>query len=158
MSMFTSPGAAGGGWTVADADGHLVVIDVHSLERDIPTSLGDRDAIKATVHDITAGETFDDTLIFPKVLIGSLKTRIGQKVLGTIGQGVAKPGQNAPWVLFDASGDPAAVDQATAYLTGQVATTLTAADPAPAAAAGQKVDLTGKTPAQVAALKELGLA
>lgn len=160
MSMFTSPGAAGGGWSVADSDGHLVVIDVQSHERDIPTSLGDRDAVKATVHDIDAGDTFEDVLIFPKVLIGALKSRVGQKVLGTIGQGVAKPGQNPPWVLFDASGDPVAVDRATAYLTGQVADSLTPpADPAPAAtAAGQKVDLTGKTPAQVAALKELGLA
>ncbi len=107
---------AGEGFVVADANGHLVVIEVHSLETGIVTSLGDRDAIRATVHDITAEHTYEDTLIFPKVLIGSLKSRIGQKVLGTIGQGVAKPGQNAPWVINDASGD-AAAGVATAYLT-----------------------------------------
>ena len=161
MSMFASPGAAGGGWSVADAEGHLVVIEVQSLERDIPTSLGDKDAIRATVHDITAGETFDETLIFPRVLIGSLKSRIGQKVLGTIGKGVAKPGQSPPWMLFDASADQASVDAATAYLTGQVSAALTAPEPQPQpqpAAAAVAVDLTGKTPAQIAALKEMGLA
>jgi len=113
---FASPGAAGDGFVVADANGHLVVIEVHSLETGIVTSLGDRDAIRATVHDITAEHTYEDTLIFPKVLIGSLKSRIGQKVLGTIGQGVAKPGQNAPWVINDASGDQAAAAAAVAYL------------------------------------------
>ncbi len=162
MSQFASPGAAGGGWAVADAEHHLLVIDVHSLEKDIPTSLGDKDAIKATVHDITDQETHDDVLIFPKVLIGSLKGRIGQKVLGTVGKGVAKPGQSPPWILFDAAGDQESVDKATAYLTGQVAESLAAPEPAPAAAAAAPVaggiDLTGKTPAQVAALKEMGLA
>ncbi len=164
MSMFASPGAASGGWAVADAENHLVVIDVHSHESGIVTSLGEKDAIKATVHDITDQETYEDTLIFPKVLVGSLKGRIGQKVLGTLGKGVAKPGQNAPWVLFDAAGDPAAVDQATKYLTGQVAATITSPEPAPVAtqvvdpSKGNPVDLTGKTPEQIAALKAMGLA
>ena len=161
MSMFASPGATGGGWAVADAENHLVVVEVHSHEQNIPTSLGDRDAIKATVHDITDGESHDDVLIFPKVLVGSLKNRVGQKVLGTVGKGVAKPGQNAPWVLFDAAADKKSVDAATAYLTGQVAESLTTPDPTPAAApaaAGPAVDLTGKTPEQIAALKEMGLA
>lgn len=165
MSMFASPGAATGGWAVADAENHLVVIDVHSHETGIVTSLGEKDAIKATVHDITDQATYEDTLIFPKVLVGSLKSRVGQKVLGTLGKGVAKPGQNAPWVLFDAAGDPAAVDQATKYLTGQVADSLAAtAPPSPVPtpvvdpAKGNPVDLTGKTPEQVAALKAMGLA
>ena len=47
MSMFASPGAASGGWAVADAENHLVVIDVHSHETGIVTSLGEKDAIKA---------------------------------------------------------------------------------------------------------------
>ena len=161
MSMFASPGSAGGGWAIADAENHLVVVDVHSHEQNIPTSLGDRDAIKATVHDITEQDTFEDVLIFPKVLVGSLKNRVGQKVLGTIGKGVAKPNQSPPWVLFDAATDKKSVDAATAYLTGQVAESLTTPDPtpaAPAAAAGPAVDLTGKTPEQIAALKEMGLA
>lgn len=154
MTMFTSPGTATTGWTVADSEGHLVVIDVQSHELNVVTSLGERDAIKATVHDITDSETHDEVLIFPKVLVGSLKGRVGQKVLGTIGKGVAKPGQNAPWVLFDASTDTGAVDKATAYLLGSVSTSLTA----PAAAASGGIDLTDKTPEQIAALKEMGLA
>ncbi len=129
---FAAPGAAGDGFVVADANGHLVVIEVHSLETGVLTSLGDRDAIRATVHDVTAEHTYEDTLIFPKVLIGSLKSRIGQKVLGTIGQGVAKPGQNAPWIIQDASGDAAASAQAVAYLekwkSGEFASPEPAAD------------------------------
>ena len=127
---FASPGAAGDGFVVADANGHLVVIEVHSLETGVVTSLGDRDAIRATVHDITDEHTFEDTLIFPKVLIGSLKSRIGQKVLGTIGQGVAKPGQNAPWIINDASGDQAAAAKAVAYLEKRKAGEFSSPEPA----------------------------
>ena len=157
MSMFTSPGSSGGGWSAADSEGHLVVVEVQGYETGVITANGERDAVKATVHDIDDAATYDDVLIFPKVLVGSLKGRVGQKVLGTIGKGVAKPGQNAPWVLFDASTDTSAVDKATAYLTGQVADSLAAAPAATPAAAG-KVDLAGKTPEQIAALKEMGLA
>lgn len=140
---FASPGAAGDGFVVADANGHLVIIAVHSLETGIVTTLGERDAIKATVHDIDAGHTYEDTLIFPKVMIGSLKGRIGQKVLGRIGQGTAKPGQNPPWIIADASGDPAAVQAATAYLDAYKANGFTAPEPvaAPPAAPAPTVDL-----------------
>ena len=114
------------------------------------TSLGDRDAIRATVHDVTAEHTYEDTLIFPKVLIGSLKSRIGQKVLGTIGQGVAKPGQNAPWIIQDASGDAAAASKAVAYLEKWKAGEFTA----PATPAGDD-PLASLTPEQRAALAAL---
>jgi len=49
-------------------------------------------------------------------MVGALKGRVGQKVLAHLGQGQAKPGQSAPWVLEDASGDAGAVAQAEAYL------------------------------------------
>lgn len=155
-NMFTGPAATGDGWDLNTAVGHLLVIEPHVHETGIVTSLGERDAVRATVHDITAAATLDDVLIFPKVMVAALKTRVGTKVLGTLGQGVAKPGQKPPWLLFDASGDPDAVAKASAYLTGQVAATLT--PPAAAPAAAGKVDLTGKTPEQVAALKSMGLA
>jgi uncharacterized membrane protein len=44
-----------------------------------------------------------------------------------------KPGQTAPWVLKDASGEPKAVEAATAYLTGQVAAQIAAPAAAPVA-------------------------
>jgi len=155
MSMFAAPGTASDGFSVKDANGHLVVIEVHAHETGIVTSLGDKDAIRATVHDVDAGETHTDALLFPKVLIGSLRDRIGQKVLGRIGQGNAKPGQSAPWVLLDESGNPDSVAKATAYLTGAVAASL-AAPAAPTVtpeAAG--IDLSALSPEVLASLAAL---
>ncbi len=161
---FAAP-AASSGFEMKDHLGHLVVIDVTKLEEGIVTANGTRDAIRGTVHDITLGETFEDTLIWGKVLIGSLSSRIGQRVLAEIGQGNAKPGQNAPWVLVDMSGNPGAVKDATAYLTGQVAKTL--APPAPAAMPADHAmapattatvpvpDLSALTPEQLAAIQGL---
>ena len=182
MTEFASPGASGGSFNVSDHNGHLVVVEVHSYETGIVTSLGEKDAIKATVHDIDAGASTEDALIFPKVLVSSLKGRVGQKVLATVGQGLAKPGQNAPWVLNDASGDPAAAARATAYLAawsaGQFASPAerdanawVAPQPAPAqpatpaqaaqhtaAAAPPQVDLTDpNVVAALAALQAQGL-
>ena len=135
MSTFAAP-AASSGFTPADHDGHLLVIEVHLYQTGIVTSLGEKDAIYATIHDIDLGETFDDALIFPRVLVGSLKSRVGQKVLARLGQGVAKPGQSAPWILNDASGDPKAVTFAEAYLArvAQAGYAPVADTPAPAPA------------------------
>jgi hypothetical protein len=154
--QFAAPGAAGDGFSVADANGHLVVIEVHSLETGVVTSLGERDAISATVHDVDAEHTYEDCLIFPKVMIGSLKSRVGQRVLGTIGQGVAKPGQNPPWIIQDASGDQTQAAKAVAYLEKWKAGEFTA--PEPAAPAVTQVDLTDpKVVAALAALQAQGL-
>lgn len=126
MIEFTSP-ASGGGNVVkpADIEGHLLVVEPTEFVAEMDTSMGKSDAVRVTVHDITDQTTTDDVLWFSRVLVGSLKGRIGQKVLGVMGKGEAKPGQTAPWVLKDASGEPKAVKAATAYLTGQVAATLT---------------------------------
>lgn len=132
MSMFTAPAQASG-FTPADHLGHLLIIEVAGYEPSIQTSLGDKDAVSATIHDVDTGETSEDALIFPKVLVSSLKARIGQTVLATLTQGQAKPGQSAPWTLTDATGDPAAVARATAFLDAHKAGQYAA--PAPAAAA-----------------------
>lgn len=163
MTEFAAPAASGGSFNISEHNGHLVVVEVLSYQTGIVTTLGEKDAISATIHDIDAQVTIEDALIFPKVLVGSLKSRVGQKVLATVGQGVAKPGQNAPWVLNDASGDPAAAARATAYLAayaaGQFAApaaeAAAAAAPvaAPAAAAAPVVDL--NDPSVVAALAAL---
>jgi hypothetical protein len=82
----------------------------------IPTSMGDKDAVRVTIHDITDTATYEDVLWFPKVLVGSLKGRVGQKVLAVLGKGTAKPGQSAPWILVDATTDNDCVQAATTYL------------------------------------------
>lgn len=160
MNEFSAP-AAGGQFNFPDHLGHLLIIEVESYETGIVTSLGEKDAVRAVVHDVDAQETTEDALIFPRVLVGGLKGRVGQKVLGVLGQGVAKPGQNAPWVLNDASGDPAAAARATAYLkawkSGQFAapeqTAAAVADPS-----APPVDLTDpNVQAALAALQAQGL-
>ena len=159
--QFAAPDNSGGFFQPAEMNGHLLVIEVHSVETEVPTVHGPSDAVKATVHDIDAQTTEEDALIFPKVLVSSLRKQVGHKVLGILGQGIAKPGQSAPWVLNDASGDAAAAARATAYLAALAAGQFSApevatpapAPAAPAAAAPPQVDLTD--PNVVAALAQL---
>ena len=146
---FAAP-ASSTGLDFNELNGHLVIIDVEGYETGIVTANGDRDAIRGTLHDVDGNETHEDVLIFPKVLVGSLKPRVGQKVLGTIGQGVAKPGQNAPWIITDASGDAAAASKAVAYLEKWKSGEFTA----PATPAGDD-PLASLTPEQRAALAAL---
>ena len=149
--MFTAP-AAGGGSDVrpADLEGHLLIVEPLEYCESIPTSMGDKDAVRVTLHDVTDSATFNDVLWFPKVLVGSLKGRIGQKVLGVLGKGTAKPGQSAPWILIDASTEADAVTAATAYLNS-VAGAQFASDPEIAEVA----EAVGN-PALAAALGKLG--
>jgi hypothetical protein len=128
---FAAPSTGGSGLKPADIEGHLVVIEPTEYIASMTTSFGDKDAIRVTVHDVTTQETHEDVLFFG-ALIGALKPQIGKRVLGVIGKGTAKPGQAPPWTITDASTNAELVAAATAYLTGQVAATITApAGPAP---------------------------
>jgi hypothetical protein len=106
---FSSPASATG-LDLKGLQGALLLIDVHSVESGITTTFGPTDAVRADVAVLDgplAGETYTDTLIFPKVLQSQLRSMVGGKVLGRLGQGQAKPGQSAPWVL----GDPTEADR-----------------------------------------------
>lgn len=102
-SPFAAPAAASG-FDYKEHIGRLLVIEPHSVEEGVPTSLGDKDAIRADIHVID-GETADyaDILVFPRVLQGQLRSRLGQKVIGRLEQGQARPGQNPPWRIAEAS-------------------------------------------------------
>lgn len=131
-SPFASPAAAGGGIQWVDVKGSLVLIEVLSVETGINTSFGATDAVRANVSVVDGdkkGERFDDTLIFPKVLQGQLKSRIGQKVLGRVTQGQAKPGQSAPWMLADAS--EADIKLGTEFLSNSLAAPAAAGNTPP---------------------------
>jgi hypothetical protein len=130
--MFSSPATATG-LDLKALLGSLLLIDVHSQETGINTSFGLSDAIRADVAVLdgdSAGETYNDTLIFPKVLQSQLRSRVGGKVLGRLGQGAAKPGQSAPWTLTE----PTDADKqlAVQWIT-QVSTPSVPEQPAPAA-------------------------
>lgn len=103
---FATPSAPGDGMTWEDHNGSLLLIEVTGQEFKVTTSFGDKDPVRANVHVIDGpgkGESYDDTLVFPTLLVSQLKGQIGQKVLGRLGQGTAKPGQKPPWILGEAS-------------------------------------------------------
>ena len=102
-------------------NGALLYISVNGLKRDIVSDFGTSDAIQADVA-VLDGEhkatTFTDTLIFPKVLVSQLSKSVGAAdpvVVGRLGQGLAKPGKSAPWVLNEPTA--ADIEVATKYET-----------------------------------------
>jgi hypothetical protein len=112
-SDFAAPAAPGGDkLPLADLLGALLMFEVLEERNGIATAFGTSDAIVANVHVLDGplkGGRYDDSLVFPKVLAGQLRPRVGSKVLGRLGHGVAKPGQSAPWVLSEATDDDKAV-------------------------------------------------
>lgn len=107
---FAKPSAPSGGIDFKTLNGALLVVDVLSVEEHVPTvhtRPGEKSpAVKADVYVLdgaNAGEEFVDTLIFPKILQSQLSRNVGQKVIGRLTQGTAKPGQSAPWMLAEAT-------------------------------------------------------
>ena len=111
---FAAPATASGiKWD--EYKGALLLVDVHGLEQAIKTAFGENDAIRADIAVLdgaNAGETYNDTLVFPKVLVSQLRPNVGKKVLGRLGQGQAKSGQSAPWKLDDATEADVAIAKA----------------------------------------------
>lgn len=93
--------AGGGNFDAEELNGSLVVIWPQSVES-VNTVHGEQDAVRANVLVVDgekAGEFIEDGLVFPRVLVSSLRGKVGRQVLGRIGQGIAKPGQSAPWII-----------------------------------------------------------
>ena len=115
--MFQQP-SAGDQVKMAEIVGSLVLIYVHELREDIQTTFGPADAVAADVHVLDgakAGESYENTLIFQKALIGALRGGIGgDPVLGRVSQGTAKPGQSPPYILQPYTQQDAAI--ATAWI------------------------------------------
>lgn len=110
MSPFAKPAEPSSGIDYSQLHGKLLLIKVMSLEDHIPTvhtKPGEKNpAIRGDVTVLDgpqAGQEYPDALIFPKVLQGQLRSRMGQLVLGRLAQGQAKPGQTAPWKLDTAT-------------------------------------------------------
>lgn len=133
---------------VADLAGHLLIITPTEYKTGIQTVHGLAEAVEVEVIDLDTKQTHSSLLWFNVALRNALKNKIGQKVLARIGQGAAKPGKSAPWILVDATGDANAVALANAYLTSAPAPAV--ATPAPVAATG------GITPEVAALLAQLG--
>lgn len=118
MPMFSQP-SQGDKFNVSEHIGSLCLFFVHDVRQDINTGYGSKEAVACDVHVLDgpgAGEIAQDTLLFQGALIGSLRSAAGgDPVLGRIGQGLAKPGQNAPYILSEYTAQDAAL--AEKYLT-----------------------------------------
>lgn len=105
---FKAPSSAAGiEWKTLK--GALLLVKVHGIEAEINTVHGASSAVRADVivlddkGESDAGTSFADTLVFPKVLQSQIKGSVGGMVLGRLGQGEAKKGQSAPWMLSEAT-------------------------------------------------------
>lgn len=108
---FSNPAQASG-ITWDDHLGRLLLIEPKDVEKDIQTTFGLKDAVRADITVIDADdapEEYPDALIFPGVLISQTRSLIGEQVLGRLAQGAAKPGQKPPWKLLEATDDDIAV-------------------------------------------------
>lgn len=130
-SPFAPPGTPSDPINWSEYMGALLIVKPLSIETGIQTVHGAASAIRASVSVLdgpNGGKRMEDVLVFPRMLQAQLKTRIGQMVLGRLGQGQAKPGQTAPWVLNAATPD----DEQTAqrFLSQSSAPSAPAAAPA----------------------------
>lgn len=126
MSSFATPSAPSAGIKWENHKGALLLVEPLSFEAGIQTAFGTADAVKANVAVIDgagAGEKYEETLIFPKLLASQTKGQIGQKVLGRLSQGAAKPGQSAPWLLEPATPEDVAKAEAWVAQNAQPAVT-----------------------------------
>ena len=128
---FSAPSGNTESVKVADLNGHLLIVEPIEYKTGIPTVHGDADAIEVRINDLDTGHTHESVLFFNVALKNALKSKVGQKVLARIGQGTAKPGKSAPWILLDATGDADAVAKANAFIAGASAPAV--ATPAPSA-------------------------
>jgi hypothetical protein len=90
----------------SDLDGSLLLFTVHAIENGIVTVHGEAQAARVDVVVLDgahAGRRYEDVRVFPKVLISQVKPSLGGMVMGRLGQGTAKPGQHAPWLLEEAT-------------------------------------------------------
>ena len=142
---FSAPSSSTESVKVADLAGALLIIEPIEHKVGIQTVHGETDAIEVNLVDLDNNKTYNNVLFFNVALKNALKAKVGQKVLARIGQGVAKPGKSAPWILNDATGDAAAVAKANAFIGGATA-------PAPAVVTTPE----GITPEVAALLAQLG--
>jgi hypothetical protein len=138
--MATAAPAESSGFSFEDHKGDLLLIVPTSRQEGIATTFGDKSAIGGYIAVLDGehkGDVYDDTLIFPLVLQGQLKSYVeanaraianGKTVLdeavtqvvGRLIQGVAKPGQKPPWKIDNPTeGDLETAGKYIAYVAEQ---------------------------------------
>jgi hypothetical protein len=105
---FNDPATGGGGekLPLQELLGALLIFSVHEETGEILTEYGPAKAVRCDVAVLDGahkGDTYNDTLIFPRKLQAQLRTSVGAKVLGRLAQGEKQPGKNPPWQLNPAT-------------------------------------------------------
>lgn len=106
MTSFAQP-TGGDGFPIGEHLDHLVIYTPKEYQKDVPTTFGDKDAVLADVACVDCEEEWNDALAFQGRIISVTKNRIGELVLGRIGQVATRPGQNPAWVLSPFSDEDA---------------------------------------------------
>jgi hypothetical protein len=111
-------------------NGALVIVEPIELVKDINTSVGITDAVRANVSVVEgdhAGATYTGALIFARVMQGQLRDKWGRMILGRVARGEPlKPGQDPPWLLEEARAGDA--DRATEFLARRTTSQLSGPD------------------------------
>lgn len=152
MSNFAELNSGGETPKVADLANQLLIITPVEYKTGIQTVHGEADAVEVNVINLDKNTEYQGILFFNVALKNALKNKVGQKVLARIGQGTAKPGKSAPWILVDATSNPADLAKANAYVGSAIATPTAT----PTAAPKQVVDPNALTPEVIALLSQLG--
>lgn len=110
--MLAGPSVMGVDWNTLR--GRLLAVFPYGRETAM-TRFGESACVRADIYDLDVGEPVSmDALIFPRALVRqSSGIEPGKAVIGRLGQGEARGGQNAPWILLDPA--PEDFDRARAY-------------------------------------------
>lgn len=97
-------GSTGGGEKITDYAGSPLIIRPFRYEADVSTEYGPANVVEAdwVLLDGSDNGEVHTGKVFSGVLVNSLRKYLESPnplTLGVIGQGVAKPGRSAPWVL-----------------------------------------------------------
>jgi hypothetical protein len=107
--LFDDPASASA-LDLTELNGRLLLVEPLRVETGIKTTLGEKDATVVNLHELdgpNSGEVHEEAFVWPRVLQVQLRSKVGtgRYVLGRLGQGVAKPGQNPPWKFAEATDD-----------------------------------------------------
>lgn len=106
-AMFATGSKAGDGAKITADKGQAVVIRPTEYVPSMTTTHGETDAVRADWVVLTgpdAGQVREDSLIFQRVLVSTLKNLVGTATpfcVGVVGEGQAKAGKSAPVILQD---------------------------------------------------------
>lgn len=116
MSQFGQPGIGGDKFVAAEHNGMLLLFFPTEFKSQVPTVNGATDAVGTKIVNLDNGVVLNDTMVFGSALVPQLKGAVAEQgmVLGRLGQGQAKGGNNPPWLL--APHEAQDVAKAEAYL------------------------------------------